>query len=110
MVLLGAGACHAQVPAGRDELPPLELGHIPLFTTEAEARAGCARDAVVWADPQSGYFYPRWHPKYAHTQGGGLTCMQDALHADYWNINPFANNPERGREFPIDPSLLDFGA
>lgn len=92
-----------------DRLPPLELGRIPQFPSETDAHQFCPHDVVVWADPASGYFYPHWHPKYARSPGGTFTCLREAKRAAYWNINPFADDPERGREFPIDPSLLDPG-
>lgn len=98
--------------AARADPPPLELGSIPAFGTEAAAQHGCPGDIVVWADRDTGYFYPKARPEYGHTPGGAFTCWQAARHADYWNINPFSplENPKAGREFPIDPSLLDWGA
>jgi hypothetical protein len=92
-----------------DALPPLELGHIPTYPTAAAARLACGRDVVVWADPDSGYYYPHWHRKYGATPHGAYTCLRAAIRADYWNTNPFAGGPATGRSFPIDPALLGPG-
>jgi len=95
-----------------DAQPPLELGQIPAFASEAAAQRGCPRDLVVWADRDTGYFYPRSRPQFGHTPAGVFTCLEAARGADYWDINPFSpyGNPKAGREFPIDPSLLETGS
>ncbi len=93
-------------------VPPLELGHIPTFGSEADAKREYPGDIVVWADHDTGYFCPRSRPQYGHTSGGAFTCLKSALGADYWDINPFSPfaDPKAGREFPIDPALLGWGS
>ena len=95
-----------------DSLPPLELGHLPIFADESQAKRACGGDIVVWADRDTGYFYPRSRPQYGHTRAGAFACLKAAERAEYWDINPFSPlaNPKAGREFPIDPSLLDWGS
>ncbi len=95
-----------------DALPPIELGQIPAFASEAAAQHGCPRDLVVWADRDTGYFYPRSRPQFGHTSAGVFTCLDAARGANYWDINPFSpyGSPRAGREFPIDPALLGFGS
>jgi hypothetical protein len=109
MALLAALPASAQ-PASN--APPMALGSLPMFATESEAKRACPRDVVVWADRDTGYFYPRSRPQYGHTPGGAYACFQAARRADYWDINPLSalSNPKAGREFPIDPSLLDWGS
>lgn len=109
-VLASAGAARADTPQALKDLPPLDLGPIPRFATDALARENCFGDIPVWADESIGYFYPPSHPTYGHSPHGAFTCLKAAKRADYWNIDPFVDNPERGREFPIDPSLLSNGA
>ena len=90
---------------------PLQLGKIPEFATEREALRDCPGDLVVWADRDTGYFYPKARPQYGHTAAGAYTCLKAARQADYWDINPFSpyGDPKAGRDFPIDPSLLEPG-
>ena len=104
LLLLGTEAGHAQ------QRPPIELGNIPHLDTD-DARQ-CAADIVVWADPETGYFYPKSRPEYGHSKAGTFACMKAAMTADYWNINPFATlgGAKAGREFPIDPTLLRPGS
>ncbi len=109
LLITAARGVHAQADTAA---PPLELGRIPTFGSETDAKRGCPSDIVVWADHDTGYFYPRSRPQYGHTSGGAFTCLKSALGADYWDINPFSPfaNPKAGREFPIDPALLDWGS
>ncbi len=91
------------------DAPPIVLKPIPHFSTEAAAREDCPGDAVVWADPVTGFFYPKFLPAYGHGPHGTYTCLDAARRADYWDANPFSDAPMKGREFPIDPSLLGAG-
>ena len=102
LLLLGAEAGHAQ------QRPPLGLGNIPHLSTDDSGQ--CAADIVVWADPETGYFYPKSRLEYGRSKAGTFTCMKAAMTADYWNINPFSalGGAKAGREFPIDPALLDW--
>ena len=104
LMLLGTEAVHAQ------QRPPIELGTIPHLDTDDGGQ--CPADIVVWADPETGYFYPKSRPEYGHGKTGTFACMKAAMTADYWNINPFAalGGAKAGREFPIDPTLLDRGS
>lgn len=104
LLLFGIEAGHAQ------QRPPIELGMIPHLDTDAAGQ--CIADIVVWADSDTGYFYPKSRPEYGHGTAGTFTCMKAAMTADYWNINPFSNlgGGKAGREFPIDPTLLDRGS
>lgn len=104
LLLLGTEAGHAQ------QRPPIELGNIPHLNTDDAGQ--CAADVVVWADSETGYFYPKSRPEYGQGRAGTFTCMKAAITADYWNINPFAalGGGKAGREFPIDPTLLDRGS
>ncbi len=107
--LAAIGTARADTPQALQDLPPMNLGPIPRFATDAIARDNCLGDFPVWADDTLGYFYPPGHPKYGRTPHGAFTCLKAAKKADYWNIDPFVDDPERGREFPIDPSLLSNG-
>ena len=97
-------------PGLADDLLPIELGPIPRFPSEAASR--CPGDIVVWADRDSGYFYPKSRPQYGQTKGGVFTCLRAAKAADYWDIDPFSElgSSKAEREFPIDPSLLGYGS
>lgn len=106
VILLSSPSAHAQTPA---EPSPIVLQPIPRFPDEAAARRGCPADAVVWADRDNGYFYPKVLPQYGHTAHGAFSCLDAARKAGYWNANPFSDKPLKGREFPIDPALLGTG-
>ena len=78
----------------------IKLGEIPRYGDEASARAACGKDAVVWADRHSGFFYPKFHPDYGRTAQGAYTCHGRAKAADYWSLVPEDGDGREGREFP----------
>jgi hypothetical protein len=96
-------ALAASARAGETNSPSSEirLGDVPNFSDEASARAGCGADPVVWADRNSGFFYPKFHPDYAETPNGGYTCYSKAKKADYWSLTPEGDGGREGREFPL---------
>ena len=105
-----AGSCIlvllAPVQAG-EALPfKLELGDPPHYASEAAARAKCSPDAVVWTDPDTGYFYYPANPEFGTKMPGGYACRGSALSAKYWDQNPFSDIRDKGRNFPINPDLL----
>ena len=106
-----AGAASGQgTPQPPPDLPPLRLGDVPHFATEAEAKQGCAgHDLVVWASPDIGLYYLKNAREYGHRQPGFYSCLVAARAADYWDKNPFSSDPDDGRVFPIDPELLGPG-
>ena len=48
------------------------------FRTEEQAQAHCPKDSVVWVEPQSGMYYLKGHPSYAHSTVGRYACRGDA--------------------------------
>jgi hypothetical protein len=79
----------------------IELGAIPRFADETSALAACQPDNVVWADAESGFYYPKFFTEYGKTQHGAYTCYRQAKKADYWNISPDYDGGHKGREFPL---------
>jgi Sec-independent protein translocase protein TatA len=79
----------------------IELGDVPRYPSEADARAACGDDPVVWADSRSGFFYPKFHSDYGKTPQGAYTCYSRAKKADYWSLTPEGEGGREGREFPL---------
>ena len=51
------------------------------FTTEAEAKAKCAADEVVWLNPATKIFHLAGHAGYGKTKKGAYMCEADATAA-----------------------------
>lgn len=84
---------------------PLGLDPLPRFDDAASAQRHCPHGAVVWPDPDTGYFHGPHSSRFAAAQGG-FACLEDALGAGYWDTNPFSDSHGHGgRSFPIDPAL-----
>jgi hypothetical protein len=79
----------------------IELGQVRRFASEGAAHAGCAPDAVVWADSKTGFYYPKFFSDYGKTRHGAYTCYRDAKKADYWSLTPASDGGHKGREFPL---------
>ena len=86
-------------PAGAAGGDPIKLGSIPRYGDESAAKAACAPHGVVWADAQSGFFYPKFHPDYGKSAHGADTCYSKAKKADYWNSRPRRTKAARGVSF-----------
>jgi len=98
-------------PAGAAGDPKMALEDIPLdlhplhrFADPGAAQLHCPGDEVVWANPATGYYHLQHTPEFTRARDG-YACKAEALAAEYWDTNPFANTPHRSRSFPIDPSL-----
>lgn len=109
--MMALGLCWSLVlpaPALAGEAVPfkLDLGDLPAFASEAVAKAKCGQDAVVWTDPDTGYFYYLANPEFGRKMPGGFACRGSALSANYWDHNPFSEIHDKGRSFPINPDLL----
>ena len=88
--------------AGGDVASEFGLGAFPGFPTEGQARAGCGGDAVVWADPKTGFYYPKFAPEYGNSPTGSFTCYKQAKKADYWGFGSSDSMESRqGRVFPF---------
>jgi len=111
LVLAGMGGAWAQGdPKVAPEDIPMRLEPVPSFADRDAAQRHCPGDAVVWPDPDTGYYHPPRSSRFAAARGG-FACMGDATGAGYWDTNPFSDGPGKGRSFPIDPALRpDFGS
>ncbi len=86
--------------------PELEFGAITTYPSEAQARAACPQDAVVWADRYAGYFYRPGETQYGATSHGAYACLHVALGSNYWDTSPLssmAGGHGPGRVFPYNP-------
>jgi hypothetical protein len=79
----------------------IELGSIRRFADETSARAACSPGGVVWADANTGFFYPKFHPDYGKSRHGVYTCYHEAEKPDYWSLTSCSNDARKGREFPL---------
>jgi hypothetical protein len=59
----------SRVPASR--VAPIQSGE---FTTEAEAKAKCPSDTVVWCNTNSGVYHYAGTHNYGHTRSGAYMC------------------------------------
>jgi hypothetical protein len=59
---------------------PLDKGQ---YTTEAEAKASCPSDAVVWVNPASKVYHPSGSRSYGKTATGAYMCEQESLAAGF---------------------------
>ncbi len=104
-VLLTAACLAPPVTAG-DVASEFNLGAVPGFSDEADARAHCHGDGVVWADRKTGFFYPQFAPEYGASGSGTFTCYKVAKKADYWPLGGGADamaGSRQGRVFPFSP-------
>ena len=53
------------------------------FATEAEAKASCPSDAVVWANPISRVYHVNASRNYGRTRQGAYMCEKDSLAAGF---------------------------
>ena len=105
LMLAGISGAHAQDdPKEAPEDIPMGLDPVPRFPTLDAAQSHCPGDAVVWPDPDTGYYHPPRSSRFAAARGG-FACLRDATGAGYWDTNPFSGGPGKGRSFPIDPAL-----
>ena len=95
---LAFGQCPAMAADG-DPKFEIQLGDVPHYATEAEAKAACGKDGVVWADRKTGFFYPKFFQDYGTTRYGTYTCHKLAVKADYWSFAPVEEGG-KGRTFP----------
>ena len=66
----------SRVPASR--VAPIQSGE---FTTEAEAKAKCPSDTVVWCNTNSGVYHYAGTHNYGHTKSGAYMCEADTAAA-----------------------------
>lgn len=102
LALVISGAAWAAGNPGQAD-NELEFGAIQTFSSESEAKGGCGRDPVVWADRYAGYYYYPREGKYGKTSDGAFACLTDAKGANYWSTSPMggiAAGHGVGREFP----------
>lgn len=62
----------AAAPAGKDQ-----------YATEAEAKASCPSDAVVWVNLKSGVYHVSGSRNYGQTKQGAYMCEKDSLGAGF---------------------------
>ena len=53
------------------------------YATEAEAKANCSSDAVVWVNSVSMVYHPNGSRNYGRTKTGAYMCEQDSLAAGF---------------------------
>ena len=51
------------------------------YTTEADAKAKCGADIVVWVNTGTHKWHYSGHPKYGHTKQGAYMCEKEAAAA-----------------------------
>jgi hypothetical protein len=68
-------------PTGKADPTDKALAAPHLFTTEAEAKAKCAADEVVWLNPATKIFHLAGHAGYGKSAKGGYICQADATAA-----------------------------
>ena len=64
------------------------------FTSEADARARCGGDTVVWVNTRSHVYHFPGSPDFGHTKRGAFMCRADAERAGTFRA---AKNEMRGR-------------
>lgn len=98
LLLLALVAGPSLARAGDDEI---KLGTVTGYPNEAAASAACP-DGVVWADRNSGFYYPKFAPEYGVTPNSVFTCYKQARSADYWGLGTSDSlASRRGRVFPF---------
>jgi hypothetical protein len=53
------------------------------YATEAEAKANCSSDAVVWVNSVSMVYHPNGSRNYGRTKTGAYMCEQESLAAGF---------------------------
>ena len=76
-VLLTAGMAAAQ-PATRTATAPTAAANTSQFTTEADAKAHCGSDMVVWMNSRSRVYHFAGVRDYGHTKQGAYMCRAEA--------------------------------
>jgi hypothetical protein len=61
--------------APKPQIAPTGAGQ---FTTDAQARARCPSDTVVWVNTKSGVYHFAGHRDYGNTKQGAYMCEADA--------------------------------
>ena len=74
----GAAPATAQPGPTRRSGTPTTAGQ---FSTEAEARAHCPGDTVVWANTKSNIYHFSGHRSYGATKAGAYMCERDTAAA-----------------------------
>ncbi len=103
-----SGSARADGNAGTPDTE-IEIGEIKTFTSEGQAKLGCGRDTVVWADRYAGYIYFPRETEYGRTSQGSFACLKNAKDANYWSTGPMssiAKGHGPGRNFPFTPIPL----
>jgi hypothetical protein len=73
-------AVTAPAPARK---PAAALPATGQFTTEAEAKASCPTDTVVWINPKSRVYHAGGSRSYGTTKQGAYMCEKDSLEAGF---------------------------
>ena len=76
-----AAAAAPVAPAAKADPTDKAIAKPHLFTTEAEAKAKCAADEVVWLNPATKIFHLAGHAGYGKSAKGGYICEADATAA-----------------------------
>jgi len=71
--------CRGITVAARQS-PALDKGQ---YTSEAEAKASCPSDAVVWVNSASKIYHPSGSRSYGKTATGAYMCEQDSIAAGF---------------------------
>ena len=71
--------CRGITVAARQS-PALDKGQ---YTSEAEAKASCPSDAVVWVNSVSKVYHPNGSRSYGKTATGAYMCEQDSIAAGF---------------------------
>ena len=82
------------------------LGTVQGFADEETANQHCQGDGVVWIDPKTGIYYPRFAPEYGASATGSFACFKQAKKADYWGLGGSSDalaGSRAGRVFPFYP-------
>ena len=112
LVLSALAGCfrsaHAEGNGGTPDTE-IQIGKIEIFKSEAQAKLGCGKDTVVWADRYAGYIYFPREAEYGHTAQGAFACLSKATDANYWTSGPMSSMGRGhgpGRNFPFTPIPL----
>jgi hypothetical protein len=83
--MLVAAVCAAFVGllTWQERAPAEPLSARDQFTTEAEARATCPGEAVVWINPKSNIYHADSSRNYGKTKQGAYMCEKESLAAGF---------------------------